>query len=101
MMDLQIEALWRPRDTYREYSSSRIHPETALDEIATCTLRLSAHNRLMTKVVDEQQEPHDGPRVSAFRFAEWLLWNWWRIRWEPSRSQADSLSCATNGVKLH
>ena len=92
MMDLQIEALWRPRDTYRKYLSSRIHPETALDEIATCTLRLSANNRLMTKIVDERQEPHDGPRVSAFRLAEWLLWNWWRIRWEPSRSQADGLS---------
>ena len=92
MMELRIEAIWRPRHTYREYLSSQIPPDTVLDEIATCTLRLSANNRLMTKVVDEQQEPHDGPRVSAFRLAEWLLWNWWRIRWEPSSSQADSLS---------
>ena len=45
----------------------------------------------MTKVVDEQQQPHDGPRVSAFRLAEWLIWNWWRIRWE-SRPEVDSLS---------
>ena len=92
IMDLQIEALWRPRHTYRAYLSPHIHPETAFDEVATCTLRLSANNRLMTKVVDEQQQPHEGPRVSAFRLAEWLLWNWWRIRWEPSRSEADSLS---------
>ena len=91
-MNLQIEALWRPDHTYRQYLSSDIHPETALDEAATCTLRLTANNRLMTKVVDEQQEPHDGPRVSAFRLAEWLLWHWWRIRWEPSRAEADSLS---------
>ena len=92
MTVLQIEAVWRPRHTFRKYLSSHILPETALDEVATCTLRLSANNRLMTKVVDEQQEPHDGPRVSAFRLAEWLLWNWWRIRWEPSRSETDSLS---------
>ena len=92
MMDLQIETLWRPARTYKKFLSSHIDRETAVDEIATCTLRLSANNRLMTKVVDEQQEPHDGPRVSAFRLAEWLLWHWWRIRWEPSRSQAESLS---------
>ena len=92
MMDLQVEALWRPGHTYKEVLSSRIDPETAFDEIATCTLRLSANSRLMTKVVDEQQKPHDGPRVSAFRLAEWLLWHWWRIRWEPSRSQTESLS---------
>ena len=92
IMDLKIEAIWRPLHTYRNNLSSHIHPETAFDEIATCTLRLSANDRLMTKVVDEQQEPHDGPRVSAFRLAEWLLWNWWRIRWEPSRSEADCLS---------
>lgn len=91
-MDLKIEALWRPRNTYQHHLSSRTHPETAFDEVATCTLRLSANDRLMTKVVDEQQEPHDGPRVSAFRFAEWLLWNWWRIRWEPSHFEANSLS---------
>ena len=23
-----------------------------------------------------------GPRVSAYRFAEWLVWYWWRLRWE-------------------
>ena len=92
MMELKIEPLWRPRHTYEKFLSSRIRSENAFDETATCTLRLSANNHLMTKVVDEQQQPHDGPRVSAFRLAEWLLWHWWRIRWEPSGSQADSLS---------
>ena len=24
-----------------------------------------------------------GPRVSGYHFAEWLIWNWWRLRWEP------------------
>ena len=92
MMDLKIEAIWRPPHSYRNCLSSDNHSETAVDEVATCTLRLSANDRLMTKVVDAQQEPHDGPRVSAFRLAEWLLWNWWRIRWEPARSEADHLS---------
>lgn len=91
-MDLHINPLWRPIHAYRDFLSSHIDPDTAFDEVATCTLRLSINNRLMTRIVDEQQQRHDGPRVSAFRLAEWLLWNWWRIRWEPSRSGGDSLS---------
>ncbi len=23
------------------------------------------------------------PYLSAYRLAEWLAWNWWRLRWEP------------------
>ena len=91
-MDLQIDPVWRPSNTHRNYRSSRADPETAFDEVATCTLRLAVNNRSITRIVDEQQRPHDGPRVSAFRLAEWFLWNWWRIRWEPSRSRGDSLS---------
>ena len=25
-----------------------------------------------------------GPYASGYHFAEWLCWNWWRLRWEPS-----------------
>jgi hypothetical protein len=28
-----------------------------------------------------------GPLVSTYHLAEWLAWNWWRLRWEP-RSNA-------------
>jgi len=31
-------------------------------------------NRLRTKV-----------HLSAYHFAEWLAWNWWRLRWEPRK----------------
>lgn len=24
-----------------------------------------------------------GPLISAYPLAEWLAWNWWRLRWEP------------------
>lgn len=32
-----------------------------------------------------RQKPH----LSAYRFAEWLAWNWWRLRWEPYRRIPD------------
>ena len=34
-----------------------------------------------------------GPYVSAFHLAEWLAWNWWRLRWEP-RSTVDDWAFA-------
>ena len=37
--------------------------------------------------MDHRQVGADGPRVSAYRFAEWLVWHWWRLRWEPSPSK--------------
>jgi hypothetical protein len=27
--------------------------------------------------------------LSGYRLAEWLAWNWWRLRWEPRRNTTD------------
>lgn len=32
----------------------------------------------------------DGPLVSGYHLAEWLLWNWWRLRYEPHQSGSPS-----------
>ncbi len=29
----------------------------------------------------------DKVHLSAYRLAEWLAWNWWRLRWEPRASR--------------
>ncbi|MBV8055693.1 MAG: hypothetical protein JOZ29_00505 [Deltaproteobacteria bacterium] len=42
-------------------------------------------------------EGHDGfvntvrsaPLLSAYHLAEWIAWNWWRLRWEPHSNAAD------------
>ena len=91
-MNLIISPRWRPSHTYRGYLSSHIDVETAFDEISTCSLVLSVNDQLMTRMVDARQEEQNGPRVSAYRLAEWFLWNWWRIRWEPPRSGDSGLS---------
>jgi hypothetical protein len=36
-----------------------------------------------------------GPLVSGYHLAEWLAWNWWRLRWEP-RSAAHDWHTAHN-----
>lgn len=33
------------------------------------------------------------PYLSAYRLAEWLAWNWWRLRWEP-RTRAEDWALA-------
>ncbi|MBF0375785.1 MAG: hypothetical protein HQL39_20550 [Alphaproteobacteria bacterium] len=30
-----------------------------------------------------------GPLVSGYHAAEWLAWNWWRLRWEPRSRSPD------------
>jgi len=30
-----------------------------------------------------------GPLVSGYHVAEWLAWNWWRLRWEPRAPSRD------------
>ena len=31
-----------------------------------------------------------GPYLSGYYLAEWLVWNWWRLRWEPEPSGGQS-----------
>ena len=55
-------------------------------------LRIEAFGRLLTEGYDlgeKEIEYRPGPHVSAYHLAEWLVWNWWRLRWEPrSANQA-------------
>lgn len=30
----------------------------------------------------------DAPLLSAYPLAEWMAWNWWRLRWEPRNTRA-------------
>lgn len=47
-------------------------------------LEIVVNGRLMTEGYDEHIQGYAaGPLVSGYHFAEWLVWNWWRLRWEP------------------
>lgn len=85
-MNLLVQPLWQSDKSKPIQPSKGADFETALDDAALCTLRIRVNDSLISRIVDEDQQSHDGPRVSAYRFAEWLIWNWWRLRWEPPRS---------------
>ena len=42
------------------------------------------HDRLLQTI-------RDAPYLSAYHLAEWLLWNWWRLRWEPQKNSHEWL----------
>ena len=46
-------------------------------------LKVLANGRCLTEgVAPDANELLSGPRVSGYHVAEWLAWNWWRLRWE-------------------
>ena len=44
---------------------------------------MTANERLLTAGEDPcRKELRHGPHVSGYPIAEWIVWNWWRLRWE-------------------
>ena len=56
---------------------------TAEEQATFGLFAITANDRLLTEGEDtERGELRRGPYVSGYPLAEWLVWNWWRIRWE-------------------
>ncbi len=51
--------------------------------LADVVLRVDGQPLLRTLDNSTGQVRH-GAHLSAYRLAEWLIWNWWRLRWEPA-----------------
>ena len=53
------------------------------------TIKVVADGYCLSEGFDEYAESHrEGPLASGYHLAEWLIWNWWRLRWEPPRPPA-------------
>ena len=55
-------------------------------------LQIKAGGRILTAGADfSGNEPRyrPGPYVSGYHLAEWLIWNWWRLHWEPEPDGQD------------
>ena len=54
------------------------------ESASTGTLVIKGNNRSMTEGIDMRENLFgEGPDVAGCYLAEWLVWNWWRLRWEP------------------
>ena len=67
--------------------SSETLASGSVEERATFGLFVvTANDRLLTAGEDtDRSELRHGPHVAGYPLAEWLAWNWWRIRWEIGR----------------
>ncbi|TBU88438.1 ImmA/IrrE family metallo-endopeptidase [Phytopseudomonas dryadis] len=60
------------------------------ERAAFATLGISAFGTSLTAGHDRLlQSLRTAPFLSAYHFAEWLAWNWWRLRWEPRKSSTE------------
>ena len=75
--------------------STEILDSGSAEERATFGLfSMTANERLLTEGVDTaNQRLSHGPYVSGYPLAEWLAWNWWRLRWEFARPAAEDGAC--------
>ena len=50
------------------------------------TIKVVADGHCLSEGFDEHAKSYrEGPLASGYHLAEWLIWNWWRLRWEPPR----------------
>ena len=60
------------------------------DRVTFAALSIRVGDRVATRVLDSitKAECHS-THISAFRLAIWFAANWWRLRWEPEKSEID------------
>ncbi len=75
MSMFEIRAAW-PQQTPPPDVADAVEDRLTLSEVAISVGR----SDLAGLIADDGYRA--GPRVSAYRLAEWLVWNWWRLRWE-------------------
>ncbi len=52
-------------------------------------LEINAAGQVLTAAINADEHGRhyaNGPYISGYHLAEWLVWNWWRLRWEPRPS---------------
>ena len=60
-------------------------PGSAVDEATLSQVSIEVAGDTLTWVQDRVTgDRRKGANLSAYGLAEWLVWNWWRLRWEPT-----------------
>ena len=78
----------------RDELTFSLHPEmldegSAEEKAGFGTIKVVADGHCLTEGFDgHAKSDREGPLASGYHLAEWLAWNWWRLRWEPSRPPA-------------
>lgn len=77
-----------------DLTPERFDEGPALERVAFGKLSIKADGHLLTAAIhvdgDDGRHYDSGPYISGYHLAEWLVWNWWRLRWEPRRSPSST-----------
>ena len=97
MNRLDFTVDWRP-DTLKGAMSM----EAADDEATLGEMQILVGGASLTQVAADGSAKPSGLRVPAVRMAEWLMWHWWRLQWEPAGhsidwSRAHDMACIGGG----
>ena len=70
-------------------SSERLASGSAEERATFGLFSVAANGHPLTAGEDiERKELRYGPHVSGYPIAEWIAWNWWRLRWEVGRPRS-------------
>ena len=67
---------------------------TPYEKAAFGLLEMTSGGKALTACISTDSDSPQyraGPCVSGYHLAEWLVWNWWRLRWEPRPPGGPSL----------
>ena len=92
-MKLEIAMTWRP-------DNARPSPlvESQEDEATMGKLQILVGGANFTQAVRLDGAAQDGPHVPGAPLAEWLLWHWWRLLWEP---QSKASKASVEWIRAH
>ena len=68
----------------------RLEQGTPEEKACFAALGIQCNNIWLTEGIDNSaNRVRTEPFLSGYHLAEWLAWNWWRLRWEPRSKVAD------------
>jgi hypothetical protein len=68
----------------------RLDEGTTEERACFAAVGILCNNRWLTEGLDGfVNRIRTEPLLSAYHLAEWLSWNWWRLRWEPRSNAPD------------
>lgn len=79
-----------PVDLEFSLAPERLSEGSAEEKAAFGLFKVRSHQGYLTEGFDAFINGYrNGPLVSGYHVAEWLAWNWWRLRWEPRTTAED------------
>lgn len=83
-MSFRMDADWVPG-----YGAVSDAPESRSDEATLAEIRIEVDGDCLTRLRDDAGRPREFFRASAYRLAEWISANWWRLGYEAERFERE------------